>query len=373
LQQVAGQSFYKDAHYFGVDGQYHAINRGDGVLLLADIKRTATPVLKSASASVWDIGDGVLCLEFTGKMNTLDETVFQIMHQVIALIGDGSGAHKALVIYNEGSAFSAGANLGLALFAANIALWPQIESLVEGGQNAYMALKYAPFPVVSAPANLALGGGCEILLHSDHIQAHAETYTGLVEVGVGVVPGWGGCKEMILRFQALERAQKAKLGNSNLSPMEATKKAFEVIATATTAKSAQDAKEIGYFRATDGVTMNRDRLLYDAKQQALRLSENYTPPIPVTDIRLSGKSGLLALTMAVNELHKSGKATDYDVVVSTALVRILSGGDKADINTPLTEQDILKLERTEFMNLVKQSGTLARIQHMLDTGKPLRN
>jgi 3-hydroxyacyl-CoA dehydrogenase len=178
---------------------------------------------------------------------------------------------------------------------------------------------------------------------------------------------------MILRFQALERTQKAKLGNTNISPMEATKKAFEVIATATTAKSAQDAKEIGYFRATDGVTMNRDRLLYDAKQQALRLSENYTPPIPVTDIRLSGKSGLLALTMAVNDLHKSGKATDYDVVVSTALARILSGGDKADMNTPLTEHDILKLERTEFMNLVKQSGTLARIQHMLDTGKPLRN
>ncbi len=384
LQKVGEGTFYKVdngvQHYFGTDGKYYAIERAEGVLLLRDIKLASKPLVKTASASVWDIGDGVLCVEFTGKMNAMDDQVFETYAQAIKLIGKGDGAYKAMVIYNEGSNFSAGANLGLAIFAMNIALWPQIEELVSGGQRTYKMLKYAPFPVVSAPSGMALGGGCEILLHSDHVQAHAETYCGLVEVGVGLIPGWGGCKEMLLRYQEEEREEYDKrTGGKKLwfspknTPMGAVRKAFETIATAKVAKSAQEAKELRYLKKTDGITMNRDRLLFDAKQKALELAKDYKAPEPVTDIRLPGPSGRMALDLAVADLRKSGKATPYDVVVSGAVARVLSGGDKADWTKPMSEDDLYKLEAQEFMKLVRNEGTQARVEHMLEKGKPLRN
>lgn len=384
LQQVGEGSFYKvdggKLTYFGTDGKYHAVPRSAGVLLLSDIKLNAKPVIKTSSASVWDIGDGVLCVEFTGKMNALDDQVFEAYHQAIKLISKGDAGYKAMVIYNEGSHFSAGANLGLAIFAMNIALWPQIEDLVAGGQKVYKALKYAPFPVVAAPSGMALGGGCEILLHADHVQAHAETYCGLVEVGVGLIPGWGGCKEMLLRYQEEEREQYDKrTGGRKLwfspknTPMGATRKAFETIGLARVAKSAQEAKEIRYLKKTDGITMNRDRLLFDAKAKALELAKDYKAPEPVTDIRLPGASGRMALDMAVADMRKNGKATPYDVTVSAAVARVLSGGEKADWTKPLTEDDLYRLEREEFMKLVRHDGTMARITHMLEKGKPLRN
>ncbi len=383
LEKVGAGTFYKiedgKRFFFGVDGKYHEVKRADGVLLLSDIKLSGKPVFKAGSAALWDIGDGALCLEFTGKMNALDEQVFAAIDQAMKITGPGK-QFKTLVVYNEGSVFSAGANLGLALFAANIALWPQVEELVAGGQRAYKGLKFAPFPVVSAPSGLALGGGCEILLHSDHVQAHAETYCGLVEVGVGFIPGWGGCKEMILRYLAREREASDKAtGGKRLwfspknTPMGAVRMAFETIGTAKVAKSAAEAKDIGYFRDSDGVTMNRDRLLFDAKKKALELVEGYTPPLPVEDIRLPGASGKAALDLAVGDLRKSGKATPYDVVVSSALSHVLTGGDKGDWTVMLKEDDLLKLEREEFMKLARDPRTAARLEHMLDKGKPLRN
>ncbi len=385
LEKVGDGTFYKiengKQQFFTVDGAYKDLVRLDGILLLKDIRLATKPVYKSASASLWDIGDRVLCLEFTGKMNALDDQVFDVIHHAIKLIGDGkTGNFKALVVYNEGTNFSVGANLGLAIFAMNIGLWPQIEELVSGGQRAYKALKFAPFPVVSAPSGMTLGGGFEILLHSDHVQAHAETYCGLVEVGVGLIPGWGGCKEMILRYRDEEvsnydRATDGKkiwFAPKN-TPMYAVRKAFETIGTAKVAKSAAEAKDLLYLRATDGITMNRDRLLFDAKKKALALAENYTAPKPVEDIRLPGPSGKLALNLAVADLRKSGKATPYDVFVSDLLANVLSGGPKADWTTPMKEDDILALERAEFVKLVKNPGTMARIEHMLTTGKPLRN
>lgn len=384
LDAVGEGTFYRThegkLQAFATDGQYYDVKRLEGVLLLRDIKLSNDPIIKTGSASVWDIGDGVLCVEFTGKMNALDEQVFEAYHKAIKLIGDGSGEYKAMVIYNEGSHFSAGANLGLAIFAMNIALWPQIESLVSGGQKVYKALKYAPFPVVSAPSGMALGGGCEILLHSDHVQAHAETYTGLVEVGVGLLPGWGGCKEMILRYQEQERKDYDKATGGKVlwfspknTPMGAVRKAFETIALAKVAKSAQEAKECLYLKDTDGITMNRDRLLFDAKKKALELVEGYEAPVPIEEIRLPGETGRFALEMAVADLRKSGKATPYDVVVSNAVATVLTGGDKADWTVPLHEDDMYALEREEFMKLIHNDGTMARIEHMLTTGKPLRN
>lgn len=387
LKKVGSGTFYKieggKRFYFGVDGQYQEIKRADGVLLLADLKLSQEPILKNPSASVWDIGEGVLCFEKTSKMNTFDELIFEMFEKVIALIGDGKGKYKALVIYNEGSAFSAGANLGMAVGLIKEGNFPQVEKFIAAGQRVFMALKYAPFPVVAAPSGVALGGGCEVVLAANAVQAHAETYIGLVEVGVGLIPGWGGCKELILRFRERERKKfKKDLGkigkdqmwfSPDITPMGATRKAFEVIGVATVSKSAVNAIELGYFRESDGITMNRDRLLYDAKARALSMAKDYNAGEPVAEIRMPGPAGRAALDMAVQDLVKAGKATPYDVVVCGHLSEVLSGGKNADWTKPISEADILKLEIDEFAYLIRSEGTVARIDHMLATGKPLRN
>jgi len=343
-----------------VAGDYADVRRPEGVLLLADIKRAGKPVLKNGSASVWDLGDGVLCLEFTSKMNSIDD---QIMAMLGKAIGLAAKAYKGLVIYNEGENFCVGANLGVALFAANVAAWPVIEQAVAGGQAAYKALKYAPVPVVAAPFGMALGGGCEILMHSSAVVAHAELYTGLVEVGVGLLPGWGGCKELLGRWQASPMLPKG--------PMPAVAKAFEIISTAQVSKSAAQAVGLGFLRPTDGIVMNRDRLLYDAKQKVLALAEGYQPPAPF-EYRLPGPGGLVALELAVDGFAAQGKATPHDVVVSKAVARVLTGGDTDMLDT-MSEDDMTGLERTAFMTLVRNPASLARTEHMLTTGKPLRN
>ncbi len=364
LRAAKDQSFYRvrvgQREYLGTDGQYHLIKRPAGVLMLEDIKRVSQPVLKNASAAVWDLGDGVLCFEFTSKGNSLDEQIMALLGKTIALI---PGKYKALVIYNEGRNFSVGANLGLALFAANIAAWSEIEKLLSIGQQTYMALKYASFPVVSAPSGMVLGGGCELLLHSNAVQAHAESYIGLVECGVGLIPGWGGCKEMLARWASNDKLPRG--------PMPAATKVFEMISTATVSKSAAQAQELMFLRAGDGVTMNRNRLLADAKALALKLTENYSPPKPV-ELKLPGVAGKLAFTMAVDGFYQRGLASNHDRVVAGALAEVLSGGP-ADIIDSVTEDQLLKLERDAFMRLVKTSNTLARIEHTLATSKPLRN
>jgi 3-hydroxyacyl-CoA dehydrogenase len=366
LELAKGKSFYRQEggklEFLGTDGAYHPVERRPGVLLLADIKRNAQPVLKNASASVWDIGDGVLCFEFTSKMNSLDNDIMALLVKTVQTIP--AKGYKGLVIYNEGTNFSVGANLGLALFAANIALWPAIEEIVEAGQKTYKALKYAPFPVVGAPSGLALGGGCEILLHCDAVQAHAETYTGLVEVGVGIIPGWGGCKEMLQRWLSVKRRPGG--------PMPAIGKVFETISTAQVSKSAHLAKELMYLRPDDGITMNRDRLLADAKAKVLALAEGYKVPEEF-EFRLPGPSAKLALDMAVDGAAGAGKATPHDITVSKTLADVLTGGPNGDVTIALKEDDILALERSNFMRLAKNPKSLARMEHMLESGKPLRN
>jgi len=367
LALANGRSFYRveegKLQFLGLDSEYHDVKRAEGVLLLADIKRKSKPLSKNGSASLWDIGDGVVCLEFTSKANSLDPDIMAMIGKALGLIGDGKGDWKALVVANDGDNFSVGANLGLVIFAINIALYDQLEEMIGMGQQIYKALKYAPFPVVSAPAGRALGGGCEITLHSSAVQAHAETYMGLVEVGVGVIPGWGGCKELLGR--QLENPKLPK------GPVPAVASAFQTISTAQVSKSAAQARDLLYLRETDGITMNRDRLLADAKARALSMVEGYTPPKP-HEYRLPGPSGRTALSMAVHDFVTAGKATPYDVVVSDALAEILTGGD-TDYQDVLTEDDITKLERKAFIGLCKKDGTVDRIETMLTTGKPLRN
>lgn len=365
LEKAAGRPFYKaeggKLFYLTVEGDYAELVRRPGVLLLSDIKRASQPLLKNGSASLWDIGDGAVCLEFHSKMNAMDPDILDLIQKAMKLVKE---KYKALVIYNESDNFSVGANIGLALFAANVALWPMIEDMIAKGQSTYKALKYAPFPVVAAPSGMALGGGCEILLHSSAVQAHAETYTGLVEVGIGLVPGWGGCKEVLTRWLFNKRRPGG--------PMPAISKAFEMIGTAQVAKSAFEARDMLLLRAEDEITMNRDRLLADAKAKALKLAKKYKAPEPPKEIRLPGPTARVAIGLAVETFRRQGKATPHDVVVSNALANVLSGG-KTDVMDALSEDDLTKLERQAFMSLIKTEGTLARIEHMLETGKPLRN
>jgi len=366
LEAVGAGTFYRveggRLQQLGVDGSYRDLVRREGVLLLSDVKLASKPIAKNASASLWDLGDGVVCLEFHTKMNALDEGVIRMVGKALALV-DGV-AYRAMVIHNEAENFSVGANIGVALFAANVAAWPLIEASIAAGQETFKALKYAPFPTVGAPSGMALGGGCEILLHCSAVQAHAESYIGLVEVGVGVIPGWGGCKEMIGRWVGNPRRPGG--------PMPPVVKVFETISTAKVATSAAEAQELLFLRPTDGITMNRDRLLADAKAKALALVEaGYRPPAP-PEISLPGPSGRAALEMAVQGFRATGVATPHDVVVAGELARVLTGGD-TDPTETLSEDELSRLEREAFLSLVRTPGTLARIEHMLETGKPLRN
>ena len=365
LEKVGDSNFYRTENgrlqYFGTDGAYHNVERADGVLLLSDIKRSSDQIAGNASASLWDIGDKVLCLEFHSKMNAVDEGIMTMTASAMKMIP--AQGYEALVIHNEGTNFSVGANVGLALFAANIAAWPKITESVKQGQDIYKKLKFAPFPVIGAPSGMALGGGCEILLHCDVIEAHAETYMGLVEVGVGLVPAWGGCKEMLLRWS--DNPKHAK------GPMPAVSKVFETVATATVAKSAEEARSLLYLRPNDGIVMNRDRLLARAKERALSMVKDYMPPEP-RELQLPGPSGETAMTLVLNDFRRAGKATDHDVTVGKKLAHVLAGG-KVDPTETLTEDKLLNLERAAIVSLLRTSPTLDRIEHMLETGKPLRN
>ena len=342
-------------------GRYRPITRPEGVLLLSDIKRTGTPLARNGSASLWDIGDGVACLEFHTKMNALDSEIMALIGKSMKIV---EGGMKALAIHNEGGNFSVGMNLGVALFAVNVGAWPMIDEAVRQGQEAFKALKFAPFPVVGAPSGMALGGGCEILLHCDAVQAHAESYMGLVEVGVGIVPGWGGCKEMMLRGLA---GGRPGLGGA----MPAVSKVFETIGLAKVSRSAKEARKLGFLRDGDGISANRDRLLADAKARALTLAEDYAPPEPAT-VKLPGKTGRIALRMAVKGLAKTRKATPHDLVVVDRLGVVLTGGD-TDATREVSEGRFSELEREAILDLMRMPATIARMEHMLETGKPLRN
>jgi 3-hydroxyacyl-CoA dehydrogenase len=362
---VSAGGFYRieqgRRQYLEVRGSYTDLRRDPGIYLLSDVKLRNRPLARNKAASLWDIGDGVVCLEIQTKMNTVDADVLLMIGRALEVVQSG---FRALVIYNEGEHFSAGVNLSLVLFATHAAAWAQIEELLLKGQQTYQALKYSLFPVVAASFGYALGGGCELVLHCDAVQAHAESYIGLVETAVGLVPGWGGCKEMLERLSAAPSLSRG--------PMPAVAAAFETIGLAKTARSAFEAKELGFLRPNDRITFNRDRLLADAKIRALELAENYRPPEPPR-LLLPGPSGKAALLLMARELRAQGKLSAHDEFIATLLAEVLSGGPAADPNQPVSEDQIFRLERQAVLRLLRTEGTAARMEHMLTTGRPLRN
>lgn len=358
-------SFYSiedgEIHRLSPSGEVVQVSRPPETLTVADLKRRGKPIQRNASASIWDAGDEVLLVEYHSKMNAMDPLSMEILLTAVDMAEYGDW--KGILIANDSNNFCAGANLGLALFGANLAAWKDVEDFIALGQEAYQALKYAEVPVVAASTGVCVGGGAEVLLHCDAVQAHSESYVGLVEVGVGIVPGWGGCKEMLARLSAF--------GIAPNGPMGAVMKAFEMIGTAQIAKSAEQARRMGFLRPDDRVSMNRDLLLADAKARVLELADDYTPPEPHT-YHLPGATGRAALDMAVSDLSRSGQATPHDVIVTGELANILTGGD-TDMLDKLSEDDILAMELAAISKLSRNVATLARMEHMVQTGKPLRN
>jgi 3-hydroxyacyl-CoA dehydrogenase len=379
LTVAAGKTFYKTEHgiryALGADGAYIPLTQSSEKYMLADVTLGKKPVLKNAGAQLWDMGNGITCLQFTTKMNTIDDQVLEMMVKSVAAVKSG---FKGLVIATDTEQFSLGANLGFLMYLANLADWRTISKVIKAGQDAVMGFKYAPFPVVAAINGMALGGGCETALHCDAVQAHMESYAGLVEVGVGLIPGWGGCKEMLLRHQALAQyvAAEVQAGKKPSAmmpqgPMPIISQSFEKIMLAQTSTSAEDARDMLILNSKSRISMNRKRVLPDAIALCTELSTGYTAPEPAT-IHLAGDTAKVALLMAIDGFKAQGKATPHDVTIGQHLAVVLSGGNTS-MATPLTEQALLDLEHDMFMELIKTKASRDRIQHMLDVGKPLRN
>jgi 3-hydroxyacyl-CoA dehydrogenase len=317
---------------------------------LMELKRAGNVVKSNSGASLIDLGDGVLCCEFHSKMNSLGEDQIGMIY---AGLDELKTNFDAMVIANQGENFSVGANLMLVLLAAQEQEWDELNAAIHRFQQATMALKYAPRPVVAAPFSRALGGGCEIPIHCSRIQASAETYMGLVEVGVGLIPGAGGTKEMILRLQD-------------------ARKAFELIGMAKVSSSAEEARQLGFLTKSDRISMNPNRLIEDAKDLALSLVKDYQPGQPRTDVKVGGESAFAMLKLGAWTMRQGGYISDYDVVVAEKLANVLSGGRLTGEQT-VSEQYLLDLEREAFLSLCGQPKTQERMQFMLKTGKPLRN
>jgi 3-hydroxyacyl-CoA dehydrogenase len=359
MRSAGVSSLYRFADSGGMPGteyfdfastKFQRLEERPGLLVLSDIKRARGVVKQNSGASLIDLGDGVLCVEFHSKMNSLGEDQIGMIY---AGLEETSKNFEAMIVANQGENFSVGANLMLVLLAAQEGEWDDLNAAIHRFQQVNMALKYATKPVVAAPFSRSLGGGCEIPLHCARVQASAETYMGLVEVGVGVIPGAGGCKEMLLRLNDPRRA-------------------FELIGMAKVSSSAEEARQLGFLAEADRLSMNPNRLIGDAKDLALSLVRDYRPGIPRTDVKVGGESAFAMLKLGAWTMRQSGYISDYDVVVAEKLANVLSGGRLT--GEPLvSEQYLLDLEREAFLSLCGYPKTQERMQYMLKTGKPLRN
>jgi 3-hydroxyacyl-CoA dehydrogenase len=377
------KSFYESANgrtsYFDLSASaLKPVVEPEGILILKSLKDQSREIEKNSGASLVDLGDGVVCCEFHAKMNAIGADLILMLHAGLKRLQND---FDAMVVANQATNFSAGANLMLLLMYAQGQEWDDLHFAVKQFQNATLALKYAPRPVVVAPQGLALGGGCEITLHSARAQAAAETYIGLVETGVGLIPGGGGTKEMLIRANQEVRVTPENAGaETDLDLFHALKPIFENIAMAKVSTSGEEARSLGYLRATDLISMNRDRQVADAKETALALvREGYRPAAPnaaegakTTQVRVLGESFLAGAKLAIHMMMRGEFASEYDGVVARKLANILAGGA---LSAPqwVSEQYLLDLEREAFVSLCGERKTQERIAHTLKTGKPLRN
>ncbi len=373
------KSWYTDSRaasgraYFDVaSGEHKDVDVAAGVWSVEVAKKANGVVKKNAGASLVDLGDGVGCIEFHSKMNALGGDIIQMVTQTLKPGGSGD-SFDAFVITNDAANFSVGANLMLLLMAVQEQEWDDINMIVRAFQQMTQAIKFAPKPVVLAPFGLALGGGCEVSLHGAARQPHAELYMGLVEVGVGLLPAGGGCKEMLLRALATASAVRPDGRGESVELTEAMKRAFETIAMGKVATSANEARNFGFLSDGDQITMNRERVLTDAKTRALDLARSgYKAPVMRTDIPAPGESILALLKLGIHLMHEGEFITDYEVKIATKVAEVLCGGNVTP-GTPVSEQYVLDLEREAFLSLCGERKTQERIQHTLKTGKPLRN
>lgn len=363
-----GKSFYESekgtTRYFDLNSKSQQdLPEPSGTIYLKSLKERGGVVRKNSGASLIDLGDGVLCCEFHSKMNSIGGDLVAMLHAGIERL---SADFEALVIANQAPNFSVGANLMLILVSAQEGEWDDIHMAVRQFQRVNMAIKYAPRPVVAAPQGMALGGGCEISLHAARIHAAAEAYIGLVEAGVGLIPAGGGSKEMLIR------AGEHAAGGESLDLFHALKPVFENIAMAKVSTSGEEARTLGYLRASDLIAMNRDRQVADAKATALAMVRaGYHPPAPA-EIRVPGEEFLAAAKLAVHMLVRGEYATEFDGVVARKLAWILAGGNITAAQS-VSEQYMLDLEREAFVSLCGERKTQERMAHTLKTGKPLRN
>ena len=363
------ESFYKtengERFYFDLtSGEYKKIPEQEGVIILKSVKERTGVIKKNAGASLIDLGDGVACLEFHSKMNAIGGDTVQMMNFAFDEVERN---FKGLVIGNQGGNFSAGANIMLLLLAAQEEEWDDINMMISQFQKAVMRIRYSPKPVVTAPYGLTLGGGCETTMHGDKVRAAAETYIGLVEVGVGLIPAGGGTKEMTMR--AMDKAK----ATPDADPLAFLKKTFEMIGMGKVATSAQEAKSWGILRPSDAISMNGDRLIADAKQEVLNLdASGYTQPVERTDILALGEQAQAAMKLALHMMRRGGFISEHDELIGKKLAKVMSGGD-LNHQTYVSEQYLLDLEREAFLSLCGTRKTQERIAAMLKTGKPLRN
>ena len=370
LRASGGQSFYVQddgttTYFDWASAGYRPLPERPGVILLPALKARKKEVKKNAGASLIDLGDGVLCLEFHSKMNTIGGDTVQMVHAGLKALGEG---FDAMVIGNQAPNFCVGANLMLVLTAIQEGDWDEVHHAVRAFQNANMALKYAPKPVVAAPFGMTLGGGTEMCLHTTRVRAAAETYMGLVEAGVGLIPAGGGTKEMLLR--ALDGVP----ADPDADPFTYVKEVFLNIGMAKVSTSAEEARRLRYLSPQDSISMNRDRQISDAKQLALDLVRlGYRPGQPRQNIRALGQPAFTKMKLGLHLMRRGEYISDYDVVVGTQLAKVLSGGGEFTSPQLVSEQYLLDLEREAFLSLCGQKKTLERIQFTLRRGKPLRN
>ena len=374
LQQAAQTGFYCLSAPTGrqelrADATYHPVRDIPRQINLT-AQSGAQPVHQWKGGRLWEVGDEIACLTLENPHAALDRLSLEAMAASLEIVGQN---YRGLIIHQMGPNFSVGANLGAALFMYNLGMKSDIEALIEAGQQMFLQLRQAPFPVIGAASGMALGGGCELLMHLDGIQAHSELYMGLVETGVGLVPAWGGCAALLARW-----AERQAAGLHPKGPVALSQKPFELIGMAQVSQSAWEARDMGFLRMQDRISANRDHLIADAKEFVLDLlAADYHPPTEAT-ISLSGASGTAALALYLGGLFQQGKITAHDHHIATALAQIVTGtSEDMDVSADHCQAhhltQIRQAEKEVFLNLLDHPATLARIEHMLATSKPLRN